>query len=64
MPTNLTASKIFRSYLGLITDSEKRVVYISIVSESGRVICDCMPFRQDYSVIVDANGELSGAGLL
>jgi len=45
-------------FLGFNPDSDRNVVYITILTQSGRVVCHCYPLTEDFSVIVNSGGYL------
>ena len=42
--------------LGFNPDSSRNVVYITILTQSGRIVCHCYPLTEDFSVIVNKDG--------
>lgn len=44
------------TFLGFNPDSDRGTVYITILSNSGRVICHSYPLTEDFSVIVNDKG--------
>ena len=57
MKNGYTAIKS-RSLLRFNPDTDRKTVYITILSHSGRVICHCYPKEVDFSVIVDKDGYI------
>ena len=43
-------------FLGFNPDSNRSVVYITILTQSGRIVCHCYPLTEDFSVIVNKEG--------
>jgi len=43
-------------FLGFNPDSSRNVVYITILTQSGRIVCHCYPLTEDFSVIVNKEG--------
>lgn len=46
------------TFLGFNPDSDRNVVYITILTEHGRVVAHCYPLTEDFSVIVNKDGYI------